>query len=164
MLIKDAMSSEVVSCLARTSLQEIAILMWDNDCGAVPVVDDEQRPVGMVTDRDIAMAAALQYKPLWELTAENVSSNKEVICCKASDGIADALGLMQKFAVRRLPIINQYGQLTGILSMGDILSFTQAARSRAKKTSNSNIDASEVMGFLKHVSGHHKAHKVMQAG
>ncbi|KPP98890.1 CBS domain-containing protein [Marinobacter sp. HL-58] len=164
MLVKDAMISEVVSCTPESSLQEIATLMWDNDCGAVPITDDEQRPVGIVTDRDIAMAAALEHKPLWDIRAEQVSNGKEVFCCGPDDDIQEALGVMEQHEVRRLMVTNQYGQLAGILTMGDILSFAQATPSRSKKAGNSQINASDVMGFLKHVSGHHEPHKAMLAG
>lgn len=163
MLVKDAMVGEVVSCTPGSSLQDIAISMWNNDCGCIPVVDSQEYPVGIVTDRDIAMAAALKHKPLWDITVEEVTADRKVICCESHDSLQDAVGMMEQHEVRRLPVVNQYGQLCGMLTMGDILSFTRAVRSRSKKSGNSQIDAAEIMGFLKHVSAHHKPHRTVLA-
>jgi len=85
--------------------------------------------------------------------AKEASNGKEVICCGPDDDTQEALGLMEQHEIRRPLVTNQYGELTGILTMGDILSFTQAVRSRSKKAGNNHIDASEIMGFLKCVSG-----------
>lgn len=161
MLVEHAVVGEVVSCAPETSLHEIATLMWNRDCGSVLVIDTEERPVGIVTDRDIAMAAALTHKPLWEISAGDVTAGRELYCCGLQDTIQDALQQMEQHEVRRLPVTNQYGQLTGILTLGDIVSFTRAAQSRSKKAANNQIDAADIMGFLKHVSGHHSPHQAM---
>jgi len=61
----DVMTKTVRSCSAGDSLQRAAQLMWEGDCGSVPVVDSDNRVVGILTDRDIAMAAYTQGRPLW---------------------------------------------------------------------------------------------------
>jgi len=157
MKVNDVMVKEVISCSPQTSLQDIAMLMWNNDCGAVPLVDDEEHPVGIITDRDIAMGAALQHKPLWEVHAEEVSNQRELYCCELDDNIQTALKLMETHEVRRLPVVNQYDQLCGIVTLGDIVSFTDNVN--AKKTKNKKISSEETMAFMKHISAHHPSHK-----
>lgn len=164
MLVENAMVREVASCSPESSLDQIASLMWNNDCGSVPVVDEEQHPVGIVTDRDIAMGAALMHKPLWEISAREIMGDKQIACCNTEDSIQSALALMEKNEVRRLPVVNQYGQLAGMLSMGDVVSATANSRARGKKAQGDQIDPAEVLGFLKHVSAHHDSRKSVSVG
>ena len=65
MNINEIMSIDVKTCMPSSNLQEVAGLMWSNDCGAIPVVNELNIPLGIVTDRDIAMAAMLNQKPLY---------------------------------------------------------------------------------------------------
>ncbi|WP_297794964.1 CBS domain-containing protein [uncultured Marinobacter sp.] len=161
MNINQVMVSEVASCTAQTSLQDIAMLMWNNDCGAIPLVDGEEHPVGIITDRDIAMGAAMQHKPLWELRGEDISRDRELFCCRPDDSIQKALQLMEEHEVRRLPVVNQYNQLCGMVSLGDIVSFTGAGK--AKKAADKQISPMETMEFLRHISAHHPSHKAAAA-
>ena len=161
MNVQDIMVAEVAYCSSQTSLQDIAMMMWNNDCGAIPIVDNEERPVGIVTDRDIAMAAALQHKPLWEINVEEVSGGRELFFCHPEDTIQEALALMEHNRIRRLLVINQFGQLCGMITMGDIVSFTQAGT--ASKSQQAQIQPSETLSFLKQVSGHHEVHHQLTA-
>lgn len=156
MNVNEIMVTEVASCSPRTSLQDIAMMMWDRDCGAIPVVDDNRWPVGIVTDRDIAMGAALQRRPLWDIRAEEVTNGREVFCCRPDDTTSDALSLMESHEVRRLPVVNESDELCGMVSMGDIVSFTRSGR--ARKGEREQISARESLDFLKHVSAHHQPH------
>ncbi len=67
MNVSDLMTTAVKSCVIGDSLQRAAQLMWENDCGVVPVLDGEGRVVGMITDRDICMAAYTHGQALWQL-------------------------------------------------------------------------------------------------
>lgn len=157
MKVNAVMVTEVASCSPQTPLQDIAMLMWHNDCGAIPLVDDQEHPVGIITDRDVAMGAALQHKPLWDIRAEEVSGNRELYYCEAEDSIQKVLQMMEEHEVRRLPVVNQYNQLCGMVSMGDIVSFTGAERLR--KTGAAKISSKETMELLRHISAHHPSHK-----
>lgn len=157
MNVNELMVTEVARCSPQTSLQDIAILMWNNDCGAIPLVDDEDRPIGIVTDRDIAMGAALQRKPLWDIRGEAVANGRELFCCGPENSVRDALEMMERHEVRRLPVVNQYGQLCGMLSLGDIVSFTGAERVR--KHGDKQISSKDTMELLRHISAHHHSHK-----
>lgn len=67
MYIRDVMTRNVKTCRPDTDAETAALLMWNEDCGAVPVVNDNDKAFGMITDRDICMATALQHKPASEL-------------------------------------------------------------------------------------------------
>jgi CBS domain-containing protein len=156
MKVSEIMVSELASCAPQTSLHDIAMLMWNNDCGAVPLVDEDEHPVGIVTDRDIAMGAALKLRPLWEIRGDEIARERKLYCVHQDDSITYALELMEQYEVRRLPVINQFNQLCGIVSMGDIVSFARTGR-----TKKGQISATDTLDLLKHVSGHHVSRKAM---
>ena len=76
MKIRDVMHQPVKCCDSSASLDQVASEMWNDDLGIVPIVDQEHRLLGVVTDRDIAMAATLKHKPLWEISAQRLSVSK----------------------------------------------------------------------------------------
>lgn len=154
MNIKEIMVSEVASCSPQTNLHNIALMMWKHDCGAIPLVNEQNEPVGIVTDRDIAISAAMQNRPLWEIQGEEVAHGREVYCCHPEDSITEALALLERHEVRRLPVVDASNKLCGIVSMGDIISFTRAGR--ARKGDGEMISAEDSLGFLRHVSAHHQ--------
>ncbi|MDQ2069075.1 CBS domain-containing protein [Natronospira bacteriovora] len=155
MKVNDIMVTDVARCSPQTSLHDIARMMWERDCGAIPLVNEQDQPVGIVTDRDIAIGAALQHRPLWEIRGEEVAHGRAVHCCHPEDDIADALALLERHEVRRLPVIDPSNRLCGIVSMGDIISFTRAGR--ARKGDREMISAEASLDFLRHVSAHHQA-------
>jgi CBS domain-containing protein len=112
------------------TLSEVALSMWEGDCGAVPVVDGENRPIAMVTDRDICMAALLTGKPLHEISVERAASTGAQTIHE--DAFVDAaLAIMRQHRVRRLPIVDVEGRLVGMLSSADIV--RSSARSAAAR-------------------------------
>ena len=129
------------------------MVMWSNDCGAVPLVDEQGRPVGIITDRDIAIRAAREHRPLWKIRGEEVVHGRWLHCVHLDDSITHALELMEQRKVRRLPVINRLDQLCGLVSMGDIVSLARAGRSR--KLGLEQISARDTLQFIKRVSGHH---------
>jgi CBS domain-containing protein len=119
MLIRDLMSVDVQACHSYESLSAAAQKMWEADVGAVPVLDDKNRVVGMLTDRDICMAAYTQGRPLNQIViAESMS--RSVVTCAPTDTIARAEQLMREHAVRRLPVIDEHRKAVGIISMNDL--------------------------------------------
>jgi CBS domain-containing protein len=119
MLAHDIMTTDVKTCRPGDSLQVAARLMWEGDCGCVPVVDDEQHVVGVITDRDICMAAFTQGVPLSESRVDSAMA-KEVSCIHPDDSPALAETTMQRLQVRRLPVVDRAGVLVGILSLADL--------------------------------------------
>ncbi|HSP95738.1 MAG TPA: CBS domain-containing protein [Candidatus Dormibacteraeota bacterium] len=119
MNVSQLMRHGVRSCSPQDSLHTAAQLMWDNDCGCLPVRDDGGRVVGMITDRDICMAAYLQGGPLCALKVSSAMSH-DTFACRADDTIAQAEATMRAHQVRRLPVLDREDRLVGILSLNDI--------------------------------------------
>lgn len=119
MLIRDIMTTRVHSCEAYESLSAAAQKMWEADVGSVPVLDDKQRVVGMLTDRDICMAAYTQGVPLRQIIAAEVMS-RTLVTCGPDDSVARVEDLMRTHQIRRLPVVNRERHLIGIVSMNDI--------------------------------------------
>jgi CBS domain-containing protein len=119
MRVGELMTAEVKACGPRDSLNRTAQIMWENDCGCVPVADNAGRVVGMLTDRDVCMAAYTQGRLLAEIPVSSAMSNA-VVACRQDDTIATAEKRMQEHRVRRLAIVEGDGRIVGILSFSDI--------------------------------------------
>lgn len=119
MKIDQLMHGDVKCCRPEDSLDTAAKMMWDFDIGALPVVDAASRVVGMITDRDICMAAYTQGRKLGELSVEGAMARK-VIACHTGDAIESARGLMADNQIRRLPVIDVEGRLAAILTLDDL--------------------------------------------
>lgn len=126
MEVKEVMTSKASSCTPETSLAAAAMLMWEHDCGVVPVVDDLGKVVGVITDRDICMAAAMRPRPISEISVCEAISG-EVYACRLETDVQEALKLMRQEKVYRLPVIGAEGELQGILSLNDIALEAKAA-------------------------------------
>jgi CBS domain-containing protein len=113
------MTRDVKACRPEENLARAAQLMWDHDCGCVPVVDEERRVVGIVTDRDVCMATLHAGRPLHELLVTQAMARKPVRV-GAQDDIHDAQELMRQARVRRLPVTDGQGRLIGLLSLHDL--------------------------------------------
>jgi CBS domain-containing protein len=119
MNVSELMTRAVGSCKMNHTLDCAAQIMWDHDCGCVPIVDDDNRVVGMVTDRDICMAALSQGRRLDEIAAERVAA-RNVVTVSLETSVERAEALMQENQVRRLPVVDGAGKLVGLISMNDI--------------------------------------------
>ena len=119
MRVSELMSTKVVKCVPTDDLAGVAASLWDRDVGAAVVVDSEHRPIGMVTDRDICMAA---YTRGCTLRAADVGSllGRPVVTCATTDTVASAAEAMALHQVRRLPVLDGEGKLAGVVSLGDI--------------------------------------------
>ena len=120
MNVEDWMTRNVFSCGPETSLNEAAHLMWEHDCGVLPVVDGQSKVVGVITDRDLCMGAYTKGRPLHDLRVGD-SMSGDVFACRASDTIEMAIRLLGDHRVRRAPVVDAQGKLVGILSMNDLL-------------------------------------------
>lgn len=120
MKVEQLMTKQVGTCRADQTANDAAQIMWDRDCGFVPVVDDEQgRVIGIVTDRDLCMASHLRGLPLGEIRLGDVMSTG-ICACKPGDDIASVEGMMRRAQIHRLPVVDDAGQLLGVLSLADI--------------------------------------------
>jgi CBS domain-containing protein len=120
MKVEDVMTRDVEFCTPETNLAAAAMQMWDRDCGVLPVVDDQRKVIGMITDRDICMKAATKHQDISAIKVEELTF-RPIHTCKPEADIGDALDTLQRAFVRRLPVVNDEGKLEGILSVSDIL-------------------------------------------
>lgn len=141
MLVENLMTRQVQSCHVGDSLAHAAQLMWQHDCGAIPVCagDGIPRVIGMITDRDICMSALFQGKPLSALRV-NEAMSRSLTAVRPSDSLAQAERVMREAHLRRLPVIERDGALLGMISLADLA--REALRERAhsrKEVTESDI-------------------------
>jgi CBS domain-containing protein len=125
MNVKEVMSREIRTIRMVDRLDAAARVMWEHDCGIVPVVDGNQAVVGVLTDRDVCMATYTQGRPLTEIAATAVMA-RQVRSCKPDDALATALALMQQHQVHRLPVVDARGVVVGILAVNDLVRLAHA--------------------------------------
>lgn len=140
MKVEQLMTRDVKACNQSDTLNRAAQLMWESDCGFIPVIsgNGDGKVTGVITDRDIAMAAYIQGEQLWSITISAAMAHN-VIACHSDDGISRAEALMRDNRIRRLPVLDQNERLVGILSLNDIAREARrqaAAGKRAEITEN----------------------------
>lgn len=146
MKIKELSFQKPFTITRSDNLDLAANLMWEHDLGALPVANENDQVIGMITDRDIAMAAFIQGKRLIDVLVESAMS-KSAIACNRDDDLSDALELMQKHQVRRIPILDNAQKLIGILSLNDVV---LAYKSRPKKDLKAELVADTLAEICKH--------------
>jgi CBS domain-containing protein len=119
MRVSDVMNHPAVTCPVDAALDAAARLMWEFDCGMVLAVDDAGRLAGVITDRDICLAAYMHRKPL-HLVPLAKTMVKPAISVHADDEVLAAEGLMRDNHVRRLPVIDGVGRPVGLISVDDL--------------------------------------------
>jgi CBS-domain-containing membrane protein len=132
MQVNEIMTRQVQSCHPEDSLERAAQLMWDHDCGCVPVCeasDGFNRAVGVITDRDICMGALFQGKPLRDLRVRDAMA-RQLLACQPQHSLEQAAKAMRDARVRRLPVVDDQGALIGMLSLADIAREAAAEQSQ----------------------------------
>lgn len=119
MLAQDLMSHPPVTCHMNDPLKLVAHEMWNHDCGALPVVNDEGKLVGMITDRDICMAAYTQSRSLDELLVNSAMAT-HVISARPDQSVAEVAQLMAQHQIRRLPVVDGDHKPVGVISLNDL--------------------------------------------
>jgi CBS domain-containing protein len=118
MKVKRAMHKGAMWISPDTPLLEIAKTMKEYDIGALPIGEND-RLAGMVTDRDIVCRGVASGRDLSKLKARDVMT-KGISYCREEDELKEALDVMEKRKIRRLPVINANKRMVGILSLGDV--------------------------------------------
>jgi len=149
MKVKEIMTANAKACTLTDNLAEAARLMWEEDCGIVPVVAEGGKLVGLITDRDICMAAMLKGRNEASIAIEAVISGK-LFTCKPEDDVHSALNTMRNNKVRRLPVVSAGGKLAGMLSMNDVV--LKAAEAGDKK--GPELSYSDVVNTYKAICQH----------
>jgi CBS domain-containing protein len=133
MNVAEVMTRDVRTCAAHVSLDVAARAMWEGGVGCTPVVDHDRTLVGMITDRDVCMAAHTQGLPLVAMTVSDTMSRDPVTLAESSD-LAQAATLMRDRHVRRLPVVDENGRLVGMLSLADLVLVATRAPRRGVRT------------------------------
>jgi|SoiMethySBSTD1v2_1073268.scaffolds.fasta_scaffold08569_10 CBS domain-containing protein len=125
MYVETLMRTDLKTCAPGDTLHRAAQTMWEHDLGFLPVVDAEKRLVGIITDRDICMAAFTQGVGL---ASANVASamTRNTLSCPPRASLDDAAALMASRQLRRLPVIDRFGKLVGVLTLADLARHAQA--------------------------------------
>jgi CBS domain-containing protein len=145
MKVQDIMTTAPLTCAPETNLAEVAHRMWQADSGIIPITDADGKVLGVITDRDICMAASTRDQaPSYIRAAALVRQG--AVCCGVGDDVRTALGVMRDHRVRRLPVIGADGVLHGVVSLNDII--------LELKTSNSSA-LLEVIEAMKAICAHH---------
>ena len=126
MKVQDAMMGTPIHCSPETNLGSAIELLWERNCGILPIVDAKKKVIGIVTDRDLCVALGTRNRLPGEITVGEVANGK-VYSCRGQDDIHTALQTMANRRVRRLPVVNQEGVLEGILSMDNIVLHTESS-------------------------------------
>ena len=118
-IARDVMTPDPARCSAIMSIDEVAKLMVANDCGEIPVVDTEDRVIGVVTDRDIVCRVVAEGKNPMGHTAESCMSHP-VVTVGEQTPLPEVIATMERHQIRRIPVLRTDGCCAGIISQADI--------------------------------------------
>jgi CBS domain-containing protein len=116
---QDVMTANPACCKPDTSLDQVARLMVQHDCGEIPVIDAAERVVGVVTDRDIVVRVVADGKNPAGLTAETCMSQL-VVTVPVEAALEDVLSTMEKHQIRRVPVVDERGRCVGMIAQADL--------------------------------------------
>lgn len=148
MKVKDVMTPDAKAIWIKGSLADAAREMWENDCGALPIVKDDRKVVGIITDRDICMATAMRDRVPSRISVEEVMNGK-IYSATPEEDVADVLRVMREHKIRRLPVLNAEGELEGIVSMNDIV-----LKAKGRNGKKPEIDYTDVVKTYQAICEH----------
>ena len=129
----DLMTRDLTCCIASDSVHVVAQTMKSKDVGAMPVVESHQKKhlIGIVTDRDLALKVVGEALDARKTTVQSVMSQKMVVC-KTDDDLQVALDAMAQHQLRRIPVVDDQGLITGIIAQADIATRSDKPAATAK--------------------------------
>jgi CBS domain-containing protein len=119
MVARDVMTPDPACCSPNTTLDQVAKLMTQNNCGEIPVIDSADHPVGVITDRDIVCRVVADGKNPSAHTAEQYMT-QPVVTVTADMPLDQILSMMEKHQIRRVPVVDEHGCCAGIIAQADI--------------------------------------------
>jgi CBS domain-containing protein len=144
MKISDLMTRDVATVAPDATAFDAARMMWQHDCGFVPVVHPlSQKVLGIVTDRDLCMASFTQGLPLRDIPLGPVMS-RAVCECRPTDDLEEVHAKLRSAQVHRLPVIDERGRLVGVVSLNDLA--RHAARKHGPSASSERAAVAETLG------------------
>jgi CBS domain-containing protein len=120
MNVKDAMTTAPARCTPGINLGAAVEILWKGNCGLLPIVDEQERVISVITERDICIALGTRNRLAGEITVGEVATHR-AICCGPDDDVRSALAKMVQAKIRRLPVVNAEGKLEGIIAMDDVV-------------------------------------------
>lgn len=151
MKVRDVMTPSPETCGPHTDVAACARLMWDGDFGFLPVVGNRGELLGVVTDRDLCMAVAMQDRRPGEILVREVMT-RVVHRCMADDNVERALQLMKEHQVRRVPVTDAKGTVEGVVTLNDLAISAGETASRGGRPDP--CPGSEVLAALKAICRH----------
>jgi CBS domain-containing protein len=118
-LARNVMTPDPVCCSPGTTLDQVAQLMVENNCGEIPIVDGSDQPIGVVTDRDIVCRVVAKGMNPVAHTAESCMSTS-VVTVRADASLDEVVSVMENHQIRRVPVVDESGCCTGIIAQADI--------------------------------------------
>lgn len=132
--VGDVMTGSVATVTEVDTVADAARKMLESDCGSLPVVDGQFHPVGMITDRDIALGIAPRALNARQVRVRDCMTDG-VILCEVNDHVDKCLRLMATNQVRRLPVVNEDGTLAGIVSQADLARHAESHAGKGERRS-----------------------------
>lgn len=120
MNVSDVMHRSVHACFIDDTLDHVARVMWENDCGSVPLTDITGKVVAIVTDRDVCMAAYTQAQPLKNIVASSAAS-RTVATVHENATIETVEAIMRDRQIRRVPVVDTDGKPVGMVTLNDLV-------------------------------------------
>jgi CBS domain-containing protein len=120
MAVGEICRSEVITAAPGISAAEMARLMADANVGSVVITTDDDRPVGIVTDRDLVVRVLAEHRDPKATLVEDIMTT-ELVLLEEGTGLYDAVRCARDEGVRRLPVVDSEGRLTGIITVDDIV-------------------------------------------
>lgn len=118
-LARDVMTADPACCTTSTTLDQVARMMAQNDCGEIPVIDTADHPIGVITDRDIVCRVVAEGKNPSAYTAEHYMT-QPVVTVPDDMSVDEVMSTMEKHQIRRVPVVDARGCCTGIIAQADI--------------------------------------------
>ena len=147
MRVSEVMLTDVKTCFDYNTLNTAAEVMWENDCGCLPVIDRDRHVLGMITDRDACMAAYIQGLPLKEIPV-TVAMSKHVYFVSPHDDVTAAERIMQEHQVRRLPVVDDHRRLMGFITLNDIAREGERERAMRKPRQVNDLEVAHTLAAV----------------
>lgn len=144
MQVQEVMTRQPLACDSQSNLAEVAHLMWRGDCGIVPLTDEAGKLTGVITDRDICIAASTRNQAPAQIRASELPRG-DLYTCRPDDDAKTVLTMMRDRRIRRVPVTAADGTLLGIVSINDIVLTAGAPM---------DITAADVLETLKAICAH----------
>lgn len=127
MQVQDIMTRDPACCSPPATLQDVAQKMAECDCGEIPVLDEQRRPIGVVTDRDICIRAVAQGRDTKQATADQIMSTPVYTVTPDAD-LAAVCRQMEEHKIRRVPVVDGQGACCGIVAQADVVGALSGAQ------------------------------------